>query len=105
MLTLRSWIVYALILTILLPASANDTMVTLGAGGLIPIKSTEIVMESEDLQVSAHQITVKYVFRNTTHHDVDATVAFPLPPLDGGTVENSPISIPSKAYGQKSQMH
>jgi hypothetical protein len=79
-----------------LPAAANDTMVTLGAGGLIPIKSTEIIMESEDLKLSTHQITVKYVFRNATNHDVDGTVAFPLPPIDGAMVENSPIEIPSK---------
>jgi len=71
-------------------------MATLGAGGLVPSKSTEVVMESEDLRISVHQIDVRYVFRNTTNHDVDAIVAFPLPALDGGTVENVPISIPSK---------
>jgi Domain of unknown function (DUF4424) len=93
---LRTATVFTLILAMFLPAAANDTMVTLGAGGLIPTKTTGIVMESEDLEVSTNSITVKYVFHNTTNHDVDATVAFPLPALDGGTVENSPISIPSK---------
>jgi hypothetical protein len=75
---------------------ANDTFVTLGAGGLIPIKATSILMVSEDLNISPHLITVKYVFRNESNSDVNATVAFPLPELDGAEVENSPIEIPSK---------
>jgi len=77
------------------PAIANDTAVTFGSGGLIPVKSTAIVMESEDLQISVHQITVNYVFRNTNPHDVDVIVAFPLPEIDGGAVANVPIHIPS----------
>ena len=34
------------------PLFANDTLVTLGAGGLVPLKSAGIAMESEDLQIS-----------------------------------------------------
>jgi len=86
----------ALAFAIALPAAGNDTMVTLGAGGLVPSKSSEIVMESENLQISIHEIMVSYVFRNTSDHDVDAVVAFPLPDLDGGVVENEPIRLPSK---------
>ena len=71
-------------------------MATLGAGGLIPSKSTEVVMESEDLRISVRQIDVNYIFRNATNHDVDAIIAFPLPPLHGATIEHVPISIPSK---------
>ncbi len=78
------------------PLFANDTLVTLGAGGLVPLKSAEIAMESEDLQISTRQITVRYVFRNKTNHDIDATVAFPLPPLNGGDLENEPMRLPSK---------
>jgi hypothetical protein len=78
------------------PLFANDTLVTLGAGGLVPLKSAEIAMESEELQVSIHQITVRYVFRNKTNRDIDATVAFPLPPLNGGDLENEPMHLPSK---------
>jgi len=83
-------------LALALPALANDTMVTLGAGGLIPLKSTAISMESEDLAISIHQITVKYVFRNTSVHDQEVTIAFPLPPINGGDVANEPMDIPSK---------
>ena len=78
------------------PLGANDTLVTLGAGGLVPSKSAEIAMESEDLQVSIRQITVRYVFRNRTSRDIDATVAFPLPPLNGGDLENEPMHLPSR---------
>jgi len=77
-------------------ASANDTFVTLGAGGLVPTKTTAITMESEDLTISPHLVTVRYVFRNDTDRDIDATIAFPLPQLEGGELENSPMKIPSK---------
>jgi len=76
-------------------AHANDTLVTLGAGGLVAEKSTQVVMESEDLQISVHRITVRYVFRNTTAQNVEAMVAFPLPDLEGGAVYYEPIKLPS----------
>jgi hypothetical protein len=78
------------------PVAANDTLATLGAGGLIPVRSSAIVMESEDLEISVHQITVRYIFRNTSDRDEDVIVAFPLPELDGGLVANSPVRFPSK---------
>jgi len=87
----------AFVLTLGFAAKANDTLVTLGAGGLVPTKSSEIVIESEDLEISVHQISVRYVFRNNSDHDVDATVAFPLPALAGSVVYNEPIELPSKS--------
>lgn len=87
-------------LTLLLPAfqssRANDTLVTLGAGGLVPLKSSTLQMESEKLHITLHRVTVDYVFRNTSNQDVDAVVAFPMPELDGATIEVSPIELPSK---------
>lgn len=76
-------------------AYADDTLVTLGAGGLVPERSTQIVMESEDLQISVHRIAVRYVFRNTTQHDIEGIVAFPLPDLDGADVYFVPMELPS----------
>jgi len=84
------------LLAIVLPVSANDTLATLGAGGLAPLKSSTIVMESEELEISVHQIAVRYIFRNTGDRDEDVTVAFPLPELSGGMLANSPVRIPSK---------
>ncbi|MFB3921850.1 MAG: DUF4424 family protein [Terriglobia bacterium] len=86
-----------LFLLICSPANANDTFATLGAGGLVSAKSTQIVMESEHLQISVHQITVRYLFRNDTAKDVEAIVAFPLPDLDGGGIYNVPIELPRKS--------
>jgi len=80
-----------------LPAAANDTLATLGAGGLVPAKSTQISMEREDLQISMHQVTVRYLFRNHSAQDVEATVAFPLPELEGGTVEHVPLQLPHRS--------
>jgi len=89
-----------LLLTLLLIAAqstrANDTLVTLSAGGLVPVKSSTVLMESESLRVTLHRVTVDYIFRNTSNQDVDAVVAFPLPELDGATLEVSPIELPSK---------
>lgn len=53
-------------------------------------------MESEDLSISIQKITIRYVFRNTTNKDIDATVAFPLPDLNGGDVYNMPMSLPNE---------
>jgi hypothetical protein len=75
---------------------ANDTLVTLGAGGLVPLKSSTVVMESERLHITLHRVTVDYVFRNTANQDIDAAVAFPLPELYGATLEVSPVELPSK---------
>src|SRR5215469_1503366 len=87
-----------LILLLSAPRSirANDTLATLGAGGLVPVKSSSVVMESENLHITLHRITVDYVFRNTSNQDVDAVAAFPLPELDGAAIEVSPIELPSK---------
>lgn len=93
---LRALLVCAFILVGVLHALADDTLATLGAGGLVPLKTSKIVMESENLQISIHQITVDYIFRNTTDHAVDATVVFPLPALDGAIVAYSPMNVPSK---------
>src|SRR5690242_21667847 len=77
-------------------ANADDTIATLAAGGLVPVKSTQIVMESEDLQISVHKITVRYVFRNTRDKDIDALVEFPLPDLPGGIGFFGNVDIPDK---------
>jgi len=88
---------YAAVFAVMaLPLCANDTLVTLGAGGLVPLKSAAIAMESEDLQISIRQITVRYVFRNKTARGIDAPAAFPLPLLNGGDLEDDPMHLPSK---------
>jgi len=74
---------------------ANDTMVTLGAGGLVPKKSYDISIESEYLRISIHDILIIYTLRNTTSRDIDAVVAFPLPEIDGRMIRNEPVFLPN----------
>jgi hypothetical protein len=78
-----------------LPLTANDTLATLGAGGLIPVKSSTISILREDLEISVEQIRVRYLFHNYGAKPVDAVVAFPLPVLEGGLVEHVPLKLPS----------
>jgi hypothetical protein len=89
----RAW--FVLLSAAVLPITANDTLAMLGAGGLVPVKTSTIIMESADLEVSVHQIKVRYVFRNDSEREAIATVAFPLPELDSGIIENEPIDLPS----------
>ncbi len=67
-------------------ALANDSMATLGAGGLIFTRSEEITMAKEDLYISPEKVEVKYLYRNTTDKPVKTIVAFPMPKI-GGPVE------------------
>src|SRR5262245_8833751 len=49
---------------------ANDTMATVGAGGLQFEQTDKIRMEREDLYLSPREVRVSYVFRNLTNQDV-----------------------------------
>lgn len=68
---------------LLAPASAraNDGFAGLSVTGLTFGKTDAVVMEREELSVSPTRVTVDYVFRNASKTKVEATVAFPLPPL------------------------
>jgi hypothetical protein len=75
------------------PALANDTSVTLGAGGLEIARTDVIEMKSEDLFISMDRVAVRYVFRNKSAADVKTLVAFPLPDLQSD-LQESPLDIP-----------
>jgi hypothetical protein len=75
------------------PAAANDTSVTLAAGGLKFTHSKAIELKSEDLFISQDEVRVRYVFHNKTASDVTLAVAFPLPELKAEWQE-SPLNIP-----------
>lgn len=85
------------------PALANDTMSTLGAGGLIFIQTEEVKMASEDLFISPTEVRVKYEFRNETDHDVKSLVAFPLPDITGSPdfMVSVPTEDPENLFGFK----
>jgi len=75
-------------------AGANDTMATLGAGGLVFVQTGSVKMLSEDLFVSPGEVRVVYEFRNEGETDAETLVAFPLPDITGSL--ESPVSIPTE---------
>ncbi len=91
-----SMIAAAIALTALaMPALANDSTASTGAGGLVLRQTADIDMLSEDLYVSVEQIRVHYVFRNRAPHDVNVTVAFPMPDRDLSAMRESDVGYPS----------
>ena len=66
------------------PALGNDTMATLGAGGLVFVQTGDVRMVSEELYVGPDAVRVRYEFRNESAADQTALVAFPLPDITGG---------------------
>lgn len=76
------------------PATANDSVASMGAGGLILQRTDGIVMRSEDLFVSVREIRVKYRFFNRTDRDISTIVAFPLPDIVGGSEGDVALSDP-----------
>lgn len=69
-------------------AVANDSTATLGAGGLELTISNDIAMESEDLFLSPKAVRVRYGFRNESSQDIATRVAFPLPEVPFGPMDN-----------------
>jgi hypothetical protein len=86
----------ALIITAVaaIPALANDSTAELTTGGLIFVHNEDIEMSSEDLAISAKEVSVRYRFFNKSTQDVTILVAFPMPDV---TVESSDqnIAVPS----------
>jgi hypothetical protein len=74
-----------------LAALADDSSAELAAGGLTLLKSADIRMASEDLAISPHRVHVRYEFTTDSGHDIDTTVAFPLPKMDMYEFSERPI--------------
>jgi hypothetical protein len=85
-------VVVAGLLLTALPALANDTSAVLTTGGLEFVTNEDVVMQSEELFISAEEIRVVYEFRNDGAVDHNILVAFPMPDI----VPNfwSPIAFP-----------
>jgi hypothetical protein len=76
------------------PLRANDTAAALAAGGLEFAKNDQVRMVSELLRIAPRLVEVDYVFENTSSADVTTEIAFPLPDLNQGDVNNVPLNIP-----------
>jgi hypothetical protein len=81
-------------------AGANDTMATLGTGGLVFLTSEDIEMTSEDLTIGPEQVRVIYEFTNTGPNQ-HVLVAFPMPDIkgDGDFMVNVPTEDPENIFG------
>ncbi len=64
------------------PVYANDSVARVGAGGLVLEKTDDIEMVSEVLEISTEKVKVTYRFLNVSNHDIETTVAFPMPAFD-----------------------
>lgn len=76
------------------PAAANDSVASMGAGGLVLQRTDGIEMRSEDLYVSAAEIRVNYRFYNRTARNIATIVAFPMPDLAGGIESDVALEDP-----------
>lgn len=75
------------------PAAANDSIATLGAGGLELVNSDTIVMAKEDLYISAEVVKVDYVFQNRSEEAKRHVVAFPMPLIEPGFYNEGDIAL------------
>ena len=75
------WSIVAVLL-MAMPANANDSSASMGAGGLVYTTSSLIQIERETLVVGADEVHVSYDFLNTGDTDISTLVAFPLPDLE-----------------------
>lgn len=84
-----------------LPALADDSSATLGAGGLTLMQSADIRMAAEDLRISPKAVSVRFEFANGGSKDIDTVVAFVLPDIDTykfwgeaiGSVAHDPVNF------------
>jgi hypothetical protein len=78
----RCLVSVTVLLAITAPVSllADDSAVSIAAGGLVPRRETRIVMAKEVLRISDKKVVVDYDFRNDTDEGVTTEVAFPIPP-------------------------
>jgi hypothetical protein len=77
---MKKLIVLLSVLGLSLPALADDSAASIGAGGLVVLKNEKrIAMAKEVLSIGLHKVKVDYEFRNDTADNVTTMVAFPIP--------------------------
>jgi Domain of unknown function (DUF4424) len=90
-----SAIALAVVTLAALPAFANDTSAELSTGGLVFVRNDDVEMLSEDLAISAREVSVRYRFLNRSDKDVPVLVAFPLPDIQVEGQDDI-ISVPTE---------
>jgi uncharacterized protein DUF4424 len=74
-------------------ALGNDSTAELATGGLIFVQNDNVEMRSEDLAISAKEVSVRYRFFNTSDKDVTVLVAFPMPEIK--SEQDTDIPVPT----------
>ena len=90
-----SAIALAVVTLAALPAFANDTSAELSTGGLVFVRNDDVEMRSEDLAISAKEVSVRYRFFNRSDKDVTVLVAFPVPDIQVEGQDDI-ISVPTE---------
>lgn len=87
---LRKFMAYGLVGALLIPlqAFANDSMAETAIGGIKLVQSNDISLDSEDLYISEKIVKVNYKFTNHSNKDIKTLVAFPLPAIPYGLVDD-----------------
>ena len=77
------------------PALSNDSTAELATGGLVFVRNDNVEMRSEELSISAKEVSVRYRFFNKSGSNVTVLVAFPMPEIrvDG---PDANISLPTE---------
>lgn len=78
-------------------SSANDTVARVATGGITFLKSEDIAMLQETLEISTDKIKVHYRFMNESDQDIKTTVAFPMP-IFGWDPESTQSNIPLRGF-------
>jgi len=71
--------------------SANDSSFGDDNGSITLKYQPDISMDKESLYLSENNIQVDYIFTNTSQHDLDVPVAFPMPPMYFGMSDHNEI--------------
>jgi len=81
----------AVLATVCMQAVANDSSFGEDNGTIVFQQQPEISMEKELLVISATQVQVHYVFKNTGNVELIIPIAFPMPPMYFGEGNHSKI--------------
>ena len=73
-----------LALVCVLPSRADDSAVSVGAGGITLSREARISMEKEILRISDKTVAVDFDFLNQSDSDITTEVGFPIPPYTFG---------------------
>ncbi|HCO55457.1 MAG TPA: hypothetical protein DIT93_10615, partial [Pelagibacterium sp.] len=98
---MKAWVIGAMAFGLALPAHGNDTMATVGVGGLQFAQNENVRMLSEDLYLSMDAVRVTYEFENLTDTDQHVLVAFPMPDIESSPYEMAgfPTDDPENVFG------